>query len=235
MRERIESALIRSTIVVGLVTGMAFAMPARAAAQNAATHVAPPTATLHGLTAGEWSARWWKWALETPASQNPLIDETGINCAVNQTGRVWFLAGLLGSGEVTRSCTVPEGTSLFFPVANAFCVPDPGTTGTFEDQRACASAFIATLISMQAELDGVSIPNLSSYRALSPAFALDFPEDDIFGVHDVTLQPAAADGFYLTVRPLPPGTHTIHVRAEFSTGEPGVTQVIDVTYNITVA
>jgi hypothetical protein len=136
---------------------------------------------------------------------------------------------MLSSGQVMRSCTVPNGVSLFIPVANAFCVPDPGTTGTFEQQRACASGFIAQLTSMQAELDGVPIKNLTTYRALSPAFELDFPADDIFGVGDVTLQPAAADGFYLTVRPLPPGSHTLHVRAVFGS------DAIDVTYNLTVA
>ena len=41
--------------------------------------------------------------------------------------------------------------------------------------------------------------------------------------------PAAGDGFYLSVRPLPPGEHTIHVRAVFGA------DAIDVTYLLTVA
>ena len=41
--------------------------------------------------------------------------------------------------------------------------------------------------------------------------------------------PAAADGVYLMLRPLPVGEHTIHIGG----GNPGVF-VLDITYNITV-
>jgi hypothetical protein len=39
------------------------------------------------------AAQWWQWALAEPARENPLLDTTGQFAAVNQRGRVWFLAG----------------------------------------------------------------------------------------------------------------------------------------------
>ena len=77
-----------------------------------------------GNTYGEWAAKWWQWALGTPARINPLFDATGEFCDAGQKGPVWFLASTLGYsggeyGPVERDCTVPFGKSLFFPIINA--------------------------------------------------------------------------------------------------------------------
>src|SRR5215831_10665104 len=73
--------------------------------------------------ASHLATSWWQWALETPASENPLTDTTGQFAAVNQRGRVWFLAG--NSGGITiRPITVPSGKALFFPIVNVFDAED---------------------------------------------------------------------------------------------------------------
>jgi hypothetical protein len=59
------------------------------------------------------SAEWWQWALSIPVSENPLLDETGEKCVVGQRGSEWFLAGNFAGGRTTRTCTVPEGKTLF--------------------------------------------------------------------------------------------------------------------------
>src|SRR5438874_3388378 len=73
--------------------------------------------------ASHLATRWWQWALETPASENPLTDTTGQFGAVNQSGRVWLLAGN-PSGTTVRTITVPSGKALFFPILNVFDVED---------------------------------------------------------------------------------------------------------------
>src|SRR5439155_23432452 len=80
--------------------------------------VVPPAAHPYGHTYSDWAARWWQWALAQPLSTNPVLDTTGANCAAGQSGRVWFLAGTFSAGTVSRSCTVPAGTALLFPVLN---------------------------------------------------------------------------------------------------------------------
>jgi len=42
----------------------------------------------YGLTFGQWGAAWWQWALEQPTPTNPLLDTTGANCGVAQSGPV---------------------------------------------------------------------------------------------------------------------------------------------------
>src|SRR3954468_24118744 len=116
------------TTVVGIVAAVALALfPARAVAAPAtvgvapaesASRVLPAKAAPYGHTYSEWAAVWWQWLLAQPASTNPLLDETGANCAQGQQGPVWFLAG--GFGGVTRRCAVPVGHALLIPVVNFF-------------------------------------------------------------------------------------------------------------------
>src|SRR5215510_7055933 len=77
-----------------------------------------------GQTYGRWAAEWWQWALGIPADVNPLTDTTGEHCAQRQVDQVWFLAGsasldpAVPPPAVDRTCEIPKGKSLFFPLIN---------------------------------------------------------------------------------------------------------------------
>ena len=75
------------------------------------------------------SAEWWQWALSIPTSVNPMTDPTGEFAVVGQRGSIWFLAGKWGGTTAIRSCSVPQGTALFFPVTNAVGINAPGVCG----------------------------------------------------------------------------------------------------------
>jgi hypothetical protein len=77
--------------------------------------VFPPNTKPYGKTFAEWSAEWIKWALTIPMRYNPAADTTGKNCAINQNGPVWFLAGISG-GSAERTCVIPAGKAISFPV-----------------------------------------------------------------------------------------------------------------------
>jgi hypothetical protein len=137
-------------------------LPAQpASATNENPTVLPPTSHAFGATYAEWNNRWWQWAASTPAPQNPVADTTGEHCEEGQSGRVWYLAGTVGSGSVTRTCTVPTGRALFFPIINSFCAADPGTNPDPAIQRECATKALAGAKGT-AEIDGTAAQNLSS-------------------------------------------------------------------------
>ena len=73
-----------------------------------------------GLGYDEWVARWWQWALETPAGVNAILDQTGEDCDEGRIGGVWFLGGTSDGSAVTRACTLPSDTAVFFPLVNLF-------------------------------------------------------------------------------------------------------------------
>jgi hypothetical protein len=218
------------SIVVGLMAGSV----SQVWAGNPTPGVIPPNAKPHGMTYGEWSARWWQWALSLPGDQNPFFDEGG-NCsngANGQLGPVWFLTGVINvSGTAERYCTVPAGKALFFPIINVECstLEAPPFHGDNEAElRACAKGF--GFGEVFAEIDGVAVQNLGRYLVDSPLFTFTVPPANVLGVAAGTGQ-SVSNGYYLMVAPLSVGEHLIHFGGTFT--DFGFS--LDITYNLTVA
>ena len=188
----------------------------------------------------ELTAEWWQWALSIPTSINPQLDTTGGNCMVGQRGSMWFLAGTFGSGSATRTCAVPEGTVLFFPVINAVNINTPKVCGQgprnipVSDLRALSAASVNGATNLSVKVDGKPVANLQRVR--SRVFEVALPEDNVFdapctgaGLGNVPAgiySPAVDDGFYVMLAPLNGRTHKLQFHAENPSQ--------DVTYNLTV-
>lgn len=203
--------------------------------------IAPIRTKPAGQTYGRWAAEWWQWALGIPAAVNPLTDVTGEHCAQRQVDKVWFLAGSLSTDPVVRVCEVPAGRSLFFPLINTVLgafLNDPPETRTEEFVRAAGSCTEPAKISVK--IDGFKVPKPTRFftgasGSQSPFFNVQMPPGNLFEfdetvVPELVLSPSAEQGYYLFVRPLPPGTHTIRWIA--SGCSPGFSQ--DVMYTLTV-
>jgi hypothetical protein len=138
------------------------------------------------------AAQWWQWALAEPASNNPLTDTTGQFAAVNQRGRVWFLAGNLGGGTTIRTITVPAGKALFFPIVNVFDVEDgigvPGGMRVFmvhqplQVAKAFVSSAIATATGLSCQVDRSPLQITAANLEQSTPFSVFLPADNILGV-----------------------------------------------------
>ena len=201
-------------------------------APTTASSAAPPHVV--GNTIGEWSAAWWQWALSFPVTSNPMVDATGAFCALGQQGPTWYLAGVNGGGTAERSCAIPRGKSILFPIANNFWIQTPldDPTNTETDFRQFASDFLPPSLGgdLEATLDGVPIVfNFKTpiVRSQSPVFTATFPFDNIFGLDPALLTgfPIVSDGFWVMLPPLAPGEHLLHFRA-------GSAQ--NVTYHLTI-
>lgn len=189
----------------------------------------PPGGEPFGESYGEWSAAWWTWVAQAPASVNPVLDTTGADCAVGQRGRVWFLAGSFGTTPVVRRCTVPVGRALFFPVLNAayFGFPtDPLLT--VDEMKAQLPRFeLAT--GLEVLVDGVPVRGVSRYLVTSPVFSAVAPPDNIFGLPAGTvLAPCLSEGFHVMLTPFAPGPHTIVIRGAIDFISQDVTYHLDV-------
>ncbi|MEW6207829.1 MAG: hypothetical protein AB1631_05640 [Acidobacteriota bacterium] len=217
------------------------AMPYVKAERNPNPMVLPPNSRPFGMTYGEWSAKWWQWALSIPAPENPLLDETGALCGSGQSGKVFFLAGVINvSGTATRNCVVPAGKALFFPILNFeadnyVCV-DPDTNLTIDELRDLAKSFMDMATDLECEVDGVPVEDLMGrYRAVSPPFEITLPENNVFPVAGCTdpfplTFPAVSDGYWVMLAPLSVGHHTIHFHGSL----PSFNFTLDITYNLTV-
>lgn len=181
------------------------------AARNENPRVIPVNARPHGKSYGEWSAAWWQWAFSLPEANHPLLD-TG-DCGEGQTRGVWFLGGSFATATAERNCTVPEGTSLFFPIINAECSslePDPYYCEDEATCRACSEAFMTAEDVLGLTVDGVEVTNLQSYRVQSGLFELGpLPDGAIFGLPGGATGVSAGDGYYVMLAPLSKGEHRI--------------------------
>jgi len=225
-------------VVAGIIMSGAIAPDLALAGRNN-PRIAPIQSHPHGKTYSEWAAEWWQWALETPVSVNPILDETGEFCAEGQTGHVWFLGGTFGFSPVERECTVPSGTALFFPLINtgygAF-LNDPPEQRTEEFLRAQIDCEEPT--ELFAEIDGVEVNDPFQYFEQSPLFDVQLPEDNIFGlgpdvIPELLLSPSVDQGYYLFLAPLPPGEHVIYWRATWT--DPICESTQEITYVLTVS
>jgi hypothetical protein len=202
---------------------------------NIGPNVYPPGSKPFGLTYGEWSAKWWQWAMSIPIKDNPVVDENGEKCAIGQKdANVWFLAGT-GGGEVTRSCNIPAEKAIFFPLLNVECDYFSPDLTTEADLRKCAKADQDKATNLQASVDGVAIPDVKIYRAQSPLFNVTIPKDNTMGYPPGITQ-AISDGFWILLKPLPAGKHTIEFSGslvDFTSTGP-VNFVSDAKYDVTI-
>ncbi len=206
--------------------------------------VIPPHARAYGLSYAEWGAQWWRWAYSFPADQFPPLQSGELDCGLGQSGSVWFLAGTVGQGPVTRSCTIPTGKALFFPIItylNDYPCPDPNfqpppgeTLEEFLTEG--ARAIIDLVTQLEVVVDGQHLNDLFSYRTTSRLFT--FTADPSLVAFDPcvtgTEQYGVTDGYWILLRPLPPGQHTVFFRAVIDFGG-GNTFEVQVTYNLTIA
>ena len=101
MKHWCSGLLVVGTLVALLGSTMVFA-------DGTNPGVLAPNATLGGLKYGDWSVKWWQYAFSLT---------TFDNCPAEPSGQMWFLAGTTG-GPATRSCTVPAGKNIMFPIFN---------------------------------------------------------------------------------------------------------------------
>jgi hypothetical protein len=165
-----------------------------------------------------------------------------VHCSAGQSGQVWFIGGTFQPtsttpqgvvrADVYRTCSIPSGISLLFPVLNDEFdnLGCPNTSYSADQLTTAAKTGIDDIVpgSMSATIDNVAVSGLtdshSAFRAPSPFFSYTLPADNIGPIFGCSFPPgktppapgAIADGVYLMLAPLSVGTHTIHFGGELN-------------------
>ena len=191
-----------------------------------APQVAEPQSVVAGKSIAEWTSDHVRWAVSFPVDQNPVFtDETGELAHLGDVGGPVFFAG--AAGDVQRRFDVPCGKYLLVPLLTQIGFLD----ATLDEATARAenSAFVDSVTTLHARIDGRRVRDVFEYREASPeVFGVSVPDGGIFG--DVGGQfDAVADGYWLMIEPLPSGTHTIVVGGESPAYEFGYIARFEVT------
>ena len=158
-------------------------------------------------------ARWWQWRLALPEMATPDEDPTGRFCAAGQSGDVWFLAGHLsfgaGSKASGRTCAVPAGKKIFFPIVTiAKFVHGSVDCGLAKAQVVGA---IDSAADLSATLDGAPLPDLGHRRVATDSC---FP---VTIAANAKSADAAADGYWLMLSPSR-GKHVLQYGSRYADG-----------------
>jgi hypothetical protein len=217
-------------------TSDASSQPADRTNGNAA--VFSPNAHPHGKSYAEWSAVWWQEFMVFGCADNPFHNPD--NILFYQAGPVYFMAGLSQTGG-SVNVTVPHGKAILFPLFNyindypcpdANFQPEPGQT-LEEFLTEGAIAALDGVTNLEVTVDGASVSGLENYLFVSELFYFT-GSPDLAGCFDGcvtgTSQPAVSSGYFVMLKPLSKGVHTVHYHAEF----PFFGAVQDGTFNITV-
>jgi hypothetical protein len=194
-----------------------------------------PSSEPYGMTYGEWTAIWWQWFLSMPTNDNPINDQTGELCDSNQDGPVWLLVGS-GGGQAKRSCEIPAGKAILIPAIIVECsYAEDSSLTTEADLRACAKSDQDLVSDVWATINGVDLPDEDVYRVDSPLFDFTFIANNVISAPEGPTQ-AVSDGFWLFLKPLPPGSYELRVGgllADYTVTSP-ITFVEDSTYRLTI-
>ena len=158
-----------------------------------------------------------------------------------QNGPVYFLAGLNTPGA-SVNVTVPHGKAILFPLFNYIndypCPPEynfepvpPQTLTQFLTEGAIATATLAS--NMSVTIDGSSVSNPANYLFTTGLYTFT-GNAELPSCFDVCVtgspQPAVSSGYFMMLKPLSKGQHTVHYHTEI----PAWNAVQDGTYNITI-
>ncbi|MEU3407443.1 signal protein [Streptomyces sp. NPDC006670] len=163
------------------------------------------------MGAADLQGRWWSWAASSTSDANPVSDPDGHLCAKGQKDGVWFLAGTFG-GSAKRSCTVPAGVPVAFPLVNSF------------GESADCAAFMASAQG-SATLDGRQL-EAERFEATPVQITAVEGNPVVQGGGRVRTK---ACGLWVQVEPLAAGSHTVGIR-----GSAG-SFVVSVDYQLQVA
>ena len=171
----------------------------------------------------EWSQAYLQWVATFPRGGSPVSDTSGAQCATKQSGDVWFLATSDGTAPVERSCAVPVGKTVFLPIANVL-ERSGNREPDCESMARVASRNLQQVSGLTLTIDGQPVDDLRDHRHASVGcFALGARL-----VPRVDAKTAVSDGWYVMLRPLPAGPHTIVVGARFDS------VVLSTTYRLDV-
>jgi hypothetical protein len=255
---KVNATIRRAALVIAICAVAVGLLPAPAAtATNWTEGLLPPKTSPQGNLDPRLAALWYQWIFLQRAvdvqeagapdgvnNTHPVLDKTGTYAAVGQENGIgpgnkyFFLAGTFG-GSATRTVTVPQGKTLFFPIINVQIdnavdpMPDPKLVA--HETCEMAAAFIdGNEVVQSATVDGQP---LATWRVQSMPFAYRVLEADsvydYFGLvgpqFEGTVAPSCTDGYWAVLEPLAPGQHVLAFHASDKTGF-----ALDVTYYLTV-
>ena len=170
----------------------------------------PANAHPHGLSMVDIATAYNQWLYGSPAETSPAL---AVRCEQSPIdSKIWFLPVSLG-GEWQTTCEVPQGSFLVLTPGGWECSsiePEPFFGSNEAELRECVDAGFAELSYVEVTFNGRTVTNLDDYVVTSRLDTLP-PNNLLSSESGLTMD----KGYFMVLRPLPPGTYTLRAYDEF--------------------
>jgi hypothetical protein len=226
-------------------------------AQGTDPYTFPVNSSPYGIPYKDWTAKWAAWLDAIPKSHNwdfknaPGVKYVPEDCSYRQdpASPVFFLpwVGPAQGATATMTCVVPQNKAILISVdAGTSDYSDPTVkTKTPTELIKIVSKSNVYPNEFHAILDGhpLDLINDEAHKVTSDLFNLTLPKDNVWGEPEGP-DKAITQGWWIMLKPLPPGQHTVHYTTGYrdSRSDPTIPPgqgnlapyIQDVTYHLIV-
>jgi hypothetical protein len=178
-----------------------------------------------GISYGDWITKYWNWDLSIPLDPkiNDFLGLKENGCLVHRENSTVMLADTAAGGIWNQKCTISHNAGILIPIWTGEC--DQGTkafeTYSFKQLLDCARGFDLGKVRGQVKVDNIPVATLDALdyktnimnnvtEVYSNQFNATIPINSHVIVERYGTFPAAAHGWFVFLKPLQPGTHTVY-------------------------
>jgi hypothetical protein len=180
-----------------------------------------------GIPYDVWITKFWNWDASIPLDPETNtfagIKENG--CLIHEEGSVIMLVDTAVGGKINQICQIPPGKGILITIWTGECdtsVPE-NEGASFEKISQCARGFDLGKVKGLVKVDNIPIAKLDaldySTNTMENVTEIYTKEFNIYIPNNTHLSsvkygtfPAAAHGWFVFLKPLPPGEHTIYIQ-----------------------
>lgn len=208
----------------------------------------------YGKTLEEWAKEYWQWNVGLPPGDIPKDNNTNLDKCIFGSDRQKTMIFLLEAYDLTYStkCNISSKSPILVPLLIGECDPsvdEPRVkTGKIEDLWACGKDANEGFKAWEVSLDNRVLFKKAGNEEVnanlkddilvrnSSLFNITIPQVNKYEAN-AGVYPAVVDGYYLILKPLPPGEHTLSYKFTQEQKIPGADLSSingDATYLLTV-
>jgi len=178
-----------------------------------------------GISYSDWITKYWNWDLSIPLDPkiNDFLGLKENGCLVHRENSTVMLADTAAGGIWNQKCTISHNAGILIPIWTGEC--DQGTkafeTYSFKQLLDCARGFDLGKVRGQVKVDNIPVATLDALdyktnimnnvtEVYSNQFNATIPINSHVIVEQYGTFPAAAHGWFVFLKPLPPGNHTVY-------------------------
>jgi hypothetical protein len=198
----------------------------------------------------DWVQDWWKWNAAIPG--DPVTTFAGVKengCLINNDGPVAMLIDPAIGGQHHQKCEISSNQGILIPAWSALC--SGATKGnenkSFKELSECARQYNLGKVTVNAWVDNKPLAQVKAedYKTINlinatelytKGFNITTPENSNLAVDYPGTHLGTTHGWYIFLKPLPPGEHTVRYVNDVreTTLGAGNTNNADITYSLNV-